>query len=113
MPKIELESISGLSLAYALLEAEGTQLFGPPTGPFAYLSGDKTTLHIICEDREEVDFLDQAEFDQAILQYAQGRNAAFLVRKNEVTCVIGNLSAAGASYAEAAARVLLAVALRN
>ena len=108
MSKFEFEDLSGIPLAYALFASDGSPMFGYPEGPFAFLHPSAKSLNLVSEGMKDVRLWEEADVESSVMLLAQERDAAFLVQNNRVTCVIGEISATGNSYPEAATRALLA-----
>lgn len=108
MPQLEESNLTGLALAYALVEADGAPILGCPEGPFAFLHPDGKTLGLVSDNMKDVQVWKMAGIDSCALDWAQKREASFTVKNNEVTCAMGHIAETGKSYPEAASRAVLA-----
>ena len=105
--KPEYEALSGLPLIYAVLKRTGYEMLGRAEGPFAFTPHQGPAMVIVTSDARAQPTMSQREGAQFMLEHALKLNAHFHVSDNEVSCVIGQHLATGASYAEAAGRAML------
>lgn len=102
------EKLEGLELFYQLFKEDGDEMVGNPSGVFAAFNREHGKLIVFAENSEDVgSFQHRTHGILVALDYARNNNAAFSVVGTQVCCVMGQVSAMGASYGEAAMRALI------
>jgi hypothetical protein len=102
----DVYSLSTLELIYRILEEDGMDLVGDPSTAFATFDDERGVI-VFAESQALVHIVPyRTETFLAAINCAQNEGANFSACGNQVICAIGNVSARGASYAEAALRAL-------
>ena len=105
---LDVNDLSNLELIYRILEEDGMDLVGDPGTAFATFDHERGVVAVFAETQALVDIVDyRTETFLAAINCAQNEGANFSAWGNQVICAIGDVSARGASYAEAALRALL------
>ena len=103
----DVYSLSTLELIYRILEEDGMDLVGDPGTAFATFDDERGVI-VFAERQALVHVVPyRTETFLAAINCAQKEGANFSACGNQVICAIGDVSARGASYAEAALRALL------
>ena len=104
----DVYSLSALELIYRILEEDGMDLVGDPGTAFATFDHERGVVIVFAERQALVHIVPyRTETFLAAINCAQNEGANFSACGNQVICAIGDVSARGASYAEAALRALL------
>jgi hypothetical protein len=105
---LDVYGLSNLELIYRILEEDGMDLVGDPGTAFATFDHERGVI-VFAERPALVHIVDyRTETFLAAIRCAQNEGANFSASENQVICAIGDVSAQGTSYAEAALRALLA-----
>lgn len=105
---LDVNDLSTLELIYRILEEDGMDLVGDPGTAFATFDPARGVVIVFAETQALVHIVPyHTETLLAAINCAQNEGANFSACGNQVKCAIGDVSARGASYAEAALRALL------
>ena len=105
---LDVNDLSTLELIYRILEEDGMDLVGDPGTAFATFDQERGVVTVFAETQALVHIVPyRTETFLAAINCAQNEGANFSACGNQVICAIGDVSARGASYAEAALRALL------
>jgi hypothetical protein len=103
----DVYSLSALELIYRILEEDGMDLVGDPGSAFATFDHERGVVIVFAERQALVHIVPyRTETFLAAINCAQNEGANFSACGNQVICAIGDVSARGPSYAEAALRAL-------
>jgi hypothetical protein len=104
----DLSELKSWALQHAFFKAFNAVLIGNPDGPFATYDETRKELLIFGGIEEKVTQANLLDTEATLpLQIAYERKASFYFDNENVICEIGQVTAAGSSYAEAAIRALL------
>lgn len=100
--------LTTLEMLYHMHHLEGVAVVGDPAHAFATYDANKKALYIYAESPDSVHMVaHQTDSLFWVLKSVQEEGASFNVCGDKVICVVSDVVAEGASYAEAALRAIL------
>jgi len=104
---VDVESMDAFEVLFQLCKSEGLVVAGDPTQAFAHVDSITGMLHVYARDKDAVEISSNATKTMlAALEVVLKEGASFSSSSDTAVCVLGDVTARGYTYGEAALRVL-------